>query len=93
MGLLNMFNDAVKKLQKEKRVLTLGQLVDAICSGDLRKECELDRNAFAELVGTTRKTIREYEAWEKSPQMRMIFNIAATLGIKLQMPGAHHGND
>jgi predicted transcriptional regulator len=43
-------------------------------------------------VGTTRKTIREYEAWEKSPQMRMIFDIATTLGIKLVMPGAHDGS-
>ncbi|HEY2452851.1 MAG TPA: helix-turn-helix transcriptional regulator [Scandinavium sp.] len=88
-----MVNDAVKRLQKEKRVLTLGQLVDDICSGNLRKECQLDKNAFAELVGTTRKTIREYEDWEKSPQMRMIFDIATTLGIKLVMPGAHDGSN
>lgn len=93
MRVLGMINDAVKKLQKEKRVLTLGQLVDEICSGNLRKECQLDRNAFAELVGTTRKTIREYEAWEKSPQMRMIFGIATALGIKLVMPGAHNANN
>ena len=88
-----MSDEALRKLQKEKRVLTLGQLVDAVCSGELRRECELDRHAFANLVGTTRKTIREYEAWEKMPQMRMIFNMASTLGIKLKMPGAHDAQD
>lgn len=93
MGLLTMINDAVKKLQKEKRVLTLGQLVDAICSGDLRNECGLDRHAFAELVGTTRKTIRGYEAWEAAPRMGDLFNIATSLNIKLQMPGSHDGSN
>lgn len=93
MRVLVMVNDAVKKLQKEKRVLTLGQLVDAICSGDLRKECQLDLTGFADVVGTTRKTIREYEQWEKSPQMRMIFGVATALGIKLLMPGAHNGSN
>ncbi|TNV22497.1 helix-turn-helix transcriptional regulator [Buttiauxella sp. B2] len=88
-----MINDAVKKLQKEKRVLTLGQLVDAICSGQLRNECGLDRHAFAQLVGTTRKTIRGYEAWEVAPRMGDIFSIATSLGIKLQMPGAHDGSN
>jgi DNA-binding XRE family transcriptional regulator len=92
MRLREMINDAVKRIIKERRTMTPGQLVDAILSGRLRAEVGLDKNAFAELIGITRKTLREIEGWEKTPKMSMVFNAATAFGIKLNMMKASDEN-
>lgn len=86
MRLAKMVNDAVKKIIGEKRTLTLGQIIEDICSGKLRDECQLDKHHFAEMVGTTRKTIRDLESLEYIPKLQTVINIAMALNIKITMP-------
>jgi DNA-binding XRE family transcriptional regulator len=92
MRLAKMINDAVKKIISEKRTLTLGQIIEAICSGQLRQECRLDKHHFAELVGTTRKTIRDLESLEYIPKLQTVLNIAVALNIKIAMPKPYAGD-
>lgn len=86
-----MKTETVKKIISEKRTLTLGQVIEDICSGKLRKECQLDKHHFAVMAGTDRKTIRAYEALEYIPRMQTVINIAIALNIKISMPVPHKG--
>lgn len=86
-----MTTNAVKKIISEKRTLKLGQVIEDICSGKLRNECQLDKEHFAKLAGTDRKTIRAYEALEYLPRLQTVINIAMALNIKIAMPTNHRG--
>lgn len=86
MGIAKMVNEAVKKIIGERRTLTLGQIIEDICSGKLRDECELDKHSFAVMVGTTRRTIRDLENLEYIPKLQTVLNIAMALNIKIAMP-------
>lgn len=91
MGIAKMVNDAVKKVMSEKRTLTLGQIIEDICSGKLRDECQLDKQHFADLIGATRRAVRDWEKLEYIPRLQAILNVAVALNIKIAMPKSVQG--
>lgn len=81
-----MLNENVKQVMAEKRRMTIGQLVDALVSGDLRRELCLSKEDFSTLVGVIRSTVRRVEGFEATPCMRMVLNTAAALRIGIDFP-------
>lgn len=81
-----MLNENVKQVMAEKRRMTIGQLVDALVSGNLRRELRLSKEDFSALVGIVRATVRRVEGFESTPSMRMVLNTAAALRIGIDFP-------
>ena len=81
-----MLNENVKQVMAEKRRMTIGQLVDALVSGELRRELRLSKEDFSALVGIVRATVRRVEGFESTPSMRMVLNTAAALRIGIDFP-------
>lgn len=81
-----MSKEKLKQVIAEKRRMTIGQITDLLISGDLRRELEMDKTEFAELVSAMRATIRRIEGFESTPRMGLIFKTAATLRISIQFP-------
>ncbi|MGV2721534.1 UNVERIFIED_CONTAM: helix-turn-helix transcriptional regulator [Enterobacter roggenkampii] len=81
-----MLNENVKQVMAEKRRMTIGQLTDALVSGELRRELRLSKEDFSALVGIVRATVRRVEGFESTPSMRMVLNTAAALRIGIDFP-------
>jgi len=81
-----MLNENVKQVMAEKRRMTIGQLTDALVSGELRRELRLSKEDFSALVGIVRATVRRVEVFESTPSMRMVLNTAAALRIGIDFP-------
>ena len=81
-----MLNENVKQVMAEKRRMTIGQLTDALVSGELRRELRLSKEDFSALVGIVRATVRRVEGFESTPSMRMVLNTAAALRIGSDFP-------
>ncbi|WP_454889505.1 helix-turn-helix domain-containing protein [Serratia quinivorans] len=83
-----MKNAEVESIKAQSRKLTVGQIVDLIISGELRKESGMDKRAFSNLIAIDRKTLRTYEDWAGIPNLSVVFNIAQTFNFKLPMKKA-----
>ncbi len=81
-----MLNENVKQVMAEKRRMTIGQLIDSLISGNLRRELRLSKEDFSLLVGVMRQTVRRVEGFEVTPNMRMVLNTAAALRIGIDFP-------
>jgi len=79
-------NEKIKAVMSEKRIYSIGQLVDLIISGDLRRELGLNKAAFSDLIGVNRLTLRSVEGLELTPSMRTVLNTAVALRIGIKFP-------
>lgn len=69
----------------QDRTMTVGQVIDLVITGKLRREVELGKESFAEFIGVDRKTVRSYEDFSAIPKLGIVFDIAQKFKIKIKM--------
>lgn len=81
-----MDTEQLKKIQSERRKLTIGEITDQLISGELRRSISASKEDFSGVIGIRRQALASYEGLETTPVMKTILNTATAFRFRVIFP-------
>lgn len=78
--------EQLKKIQSERRKMTIGEITDQLISGELRRALSASKEEFSGMIGIRRQALASYEGLETTPAMKTILNTASAFRFGVIFP-------